>query len=95
MTNQQQTNDNTLEPTVRAFDQLSPQSQEMAMSLVRQLAEREGINVSLVKQVLSGSVRWRDFRGLVEECPQEFGALEAVEVFGFCEQFWWHANPLE
>jgi len=34
-----------LEPTVGALQQLSPQSQEMAISLVRQLAEREGITI--------------------------------------------------
>jgi len=43
----QHTVDNSLEPTVRAFNQLSPQSQEIATSLVRQLAQRERINVSL------------------------------------------------
>ena len=36
-----------MEPTVRALNQLSPQSQEIASSLVRQLAEREGIAVAL------------------------------------------------
>jgi len=45
--NPQQTNDNELEPAVRAFHQLSPQSREIAASLVRQLAEREGITVAL------------------------------------------------
>ena len=38
---------NSLEPTVRALHQLSLQSQETITTLVRQLAEREGINVPL------------------------------------------------
>ena len=33
---------NTLEPTVKALGQLSPQSQETIISLARQLAQREG-----------------------------------------------------
>jgi len=37
----------SLEPTIRALGQLSPQSQETIASLVRQLAGREGINVPL------------------------------------------------
>jgi len=41
------TDSNTLGPTVRALSQLSPQAQEIAVSLVRQLAERGGINVPL------------------------------------------------
>jgi integrase/recombinase XerD len=46
MTNPQHIPDNSsLEPTVRALQHLSPQGQEMAVSLVRQLAEREGISV--------------------------------------------------
>ena len=45
--NQQQTANNSLEPTMKALNQLSPQSQEIAVSLVRQLAEREGITVTL------------------------------------------------
>ncbi|MFC2048457.1 hypothetical protein ACFLSK_03390 [Chloroflexota bacterium] len=36
-----------LEPTARALSQLSPQSQETAVALVKQLAQREGINMSL------------------------------------------------
>ena len=36
-----------LEPAVRALGMLSPQSQEMAASLIRQLAEREGVHVAL------------------------------------------------
>ena len=39
----------SLEPTVRALYQLSPQAQEIAASLVRQLAQREGINVPLAQ----------------------------------------------
>lgn len=39
--------DANLEPTTRALRQLSPQSQETIATLVRQLAEREGINVPL------------------------------------------------
>ena len=38
---------NTLEPTVKALGQLSPQSQETIIALVGQLAQREGINVPL------------------------------------------------
>jgi len=46
--NQQLTNGNTaLEPTIRALQQLSPQSQETIISLVGQLAQREGIGVPL------------------------------------------------
>ena len=44
---QQHTVDSAMEPTVRALNQLSPQAQEIAKSLVRQLAEREGITVTL------------------------------------------------
>ena len=40
---------NTLEPTVRALSQLSPQSQETIISLVGQLAQREGIDVPLAQ----------------------------------------------
>jgi len=36
---------NSLEPTIRALHQLSPSSQQVVMALVRQLAEREGINI--------------------------------------------------
>ena len=44
MTNLQLTNGNTsLEPTAKALQQLSPQSQETVVALVRQLTEREGI----------------------------------------------------
>jgi len=44
--NRQPNNGNhPLEPTIGALQQLSPQSQEMAISLVRQLAEREGITI--------------------------------------------------
>jgi len=39
----------SLEPTIRALGQLSPQAQEIAASLVRQLAQREGINVPLTQ----------------------------------------------
>ncbi len=42
--NRQHIPDNSLEPTTKALQQLSPQSQEIAASLVRQLAQREGIN---------------------------------------------------
>ena len=43
MTNLQLANGNAaLEPTTRALSQLSPQSQETVIALVRQLAEREG-----------------------------------------------------
>jgi integrase len=46
--NRQQINGNhNIEPTTRALHQLSPQSQETIATLVRQLAEREGINVPL------------------------------------------------
>ncbi len=45
--NQQLTNNNMLEPTTRALNQLSPQSQETVTALVKQLAEREGINVAI------------------------------------------------
>lgn len=34
-----------LEPTVRALRQLSPQSQSLVASTVKQLAEREGVDV--------------------------------------------------
>jgi hypothetical protein len=40
-------NGSSLEPTVRVLSQLSPQAQEIASSLVRQLVEREGITVAL------------------------------------------------
>ena len=46
---QQHTADNALEPTVRALNQLSPQSQETIVSLVRQLAGREGITVAMTQ----------------------------------------------
>jgi hypothetical protein len=36
-----------LEPVVQALHQLSPQSQELVTLMVRQLAEREGVNVPL------------------------------------------------
>jgi integrase len=39
--------DPRLEPTISALSQLSPAKQELAMNLVRQLAEREGINVAI------------------------------------------------
>ena len=39
--------DRFLEPVVRALCQLSPQSQELVTSLVRQLASRESISVAL------------------------------------------------
>jgi integrase/recombinase XerD len=46
--NKQTTNGSaSLEPAVRALHQLSPQSQELVTSLVRQLADREGIDVPL------------------------------------------------
>ena len=38
---------NPIEPTMRALGQLSPQNQETITSLIRQLAQREGINVPL------------------------------------------------
>lgn len=44
---QQHANDNSLEPTVRALHQLSPQSQETITTLVGQLAQREGISFIL------------------------------------------------
>jgi hypothetical protein len=37
----------SIEPTVRALGQLSPSSQGAVTALVRQLAEREGISVTL------------------------------------------------
>ena len=46
MDRQHTVNDN-LEPTIRALGQLSPQSQRAVISLVRQLAQREGIDVPL------------------------------------------------
>ena len=45
--NRQHTDDSNLEPTVRALHQLSPQSQETIISLVGQLAGREGITVAM------------------------------------------------
>jgi integrase/recombinase XerD len=39
--------DRPLEPVIQAVHQLSPQSQELVISIVRQLAEREGVNVPL------------------------------------------------
>jgi len=39
--------DHPLRPVVHALAQLSPQSQEMAVTVIRQLAEREGINVPI------------------------------------------------
>jgi len=36
---------NSLEPTVRALHQLSPSSQEAIVALVKQFAQREGVNV--------------------------------------------------
>ena len=64
MTNRQLTNGNTaMEPTLRAPGQLSPQSQEIAVSLVRQLAEGEENRTSLSAQApfrsvgLLGSIR--------------------------------------
>jgi len=39
--------DRRLEPVVQAVHQLSSQSQELVISIVRQLAEREGVNVAL------------------------------------------------
>jgi len=47
--NQQHTADSALEPTIGALGQLSPQSQETIISLVGQLAQREGINVPLAQ----------------------------------------------
>jgi len=44
---QGQSFDPRLQPTMRALAQLSPANQELAMNLIRQLAEREGINVAL------------------------------------------------
>ena len=38
---------NSIEPTIRALRQLSPQSQQAAIALVKQLAEREGMNIAL------------------------------------------------
>ena len=46
---QQHATDSALEPTIKALCQLSPQSQETVISLARQLAEREGINVPLAQ----------------------------------------------
>ncbi|GAI61334.1 unnamed protein product, partial [marine sediment metagenome] len=45
----QHTADNSLEPTMKAINQLSPQSQETIVSLVGQLAQREGVNVPLTQ----------------------------------------------
>ena len=39
------TGSNPIEPTVRALGQLSPSSQNAVVALVKQLAEREGINM--------------------------------------------------
>ena len=47
--NRQHEANNAIEPTIRALNQLSPQAQEIAASLVRQLAEREGIDVPLTQ----------------------------------------------
>ncbi|MFC1941544.1 tyrosine-type recombinase/integrase [Chloroflexota bacterium] len=48
MTNRQPIDGNhSLEPTVRALQQLSPQSQETAIALISQLAQREGVNMPL------------------------------------------------
>ena len=44
--NRQHAANNALEPTVRALQQLSPQNQETIISLVRQLAGREGVTVA-------------------------------------------------
>ncbi len=46
---QQHTVNNALEPAIGAICQLSPQSQEIIISLARQLAEREGINIPLAE----------------------------------------------
>ena len=47
--NQQHEVSNAIEPTIRALNQLSPQSQETIICLVGQLAQREGINVPLTQ----------------------------------------------
>jgi len=39
--------DPRLEPTMRALAQLPPANQELAMNLIRQLADREGINIAI------------------------------------------------
>jgi len=39
--------DDQLQPSISALEQLSPSSQELVVSLIRQLAERENINVPL------------------------------------------------
>ena len=49
MNRQYMPDNSSLEPTVRALSQLSPQSQETIISLVGQLAQREGINVPLTQ----------------------------------------------
>jgi len=49
MNRQHMPDNSSLEPTIRALGQLSPQSQETIASLVRQLAGREGITVAMAQ----------------------------------------------
>ena len=46
-------NSSSIEPTVRALGQLSPSSQGVAIALIRQLAEREGVSVALAESPVS------------------------------------------
>ncbi len=45
---------NELEPTVRALRQLSPQSQSLVASTVRQLAERDGVDSGVADGAMLG-----------------------------------------
>ena len=45
--------DSRLEPSVRALNQLSPQNQQIIISLIHQLAQTEGINVALSPSTLA------------------------------------------
>jgi len=56
MDRQHAADNSSLEPTIRAFGQLSPQAQEIAPSLVRQLAEGEENRTSLSAQAPFRSV---------------------------------------
>ncbi len=45
--------DPRIQPSVKALAQLSPQNQDLAINLIRQLAQREGINVALTPGTLT------------------------------------------
>ncbi len=70
--NQQLTNGNqSLEPTIGALSQLSPNSQRAVIALVRQLAEGEGVNVALastpgLQSPIEGIPLWlAEYQGII------------------------------